>query len=319
MPPPVSIAVVSWNTRDLLARCLASMHPEVEAGRAEVWVVDNASADGSPDLVRTRFPWATLEASPRNLGFGAAVNLVAGRSASPWVAPSNADVELQPGALEALLEAGARDRGAGAIAPRLVLPDGTTQHSVFPFPTLTFAALFNLGVYRVVPGLGDRLAVPGAWDPERPRRVPWAAGAFMIVRREAWEAAGGFDEAQWMYTEDLDLGWRLAKAGWATRYEPRSEVRHHASAATTAAWGEGQTERWLLSTYAWMLRRRGPLRMRAFALLNLAGAVARWAALSIPARLRPGAFARRRDQRRTWAARHRRTGLARRERLQRHR
>ncbi len=90
------------------------------------------------------------------------------------------------------------------------------------------------------------MCLEGAWDPQRPRRVPWAVGAFLLVRRPAWDAIGGFDPAQWLYAEDLDLGWRLARAGWATRYEPRARVRHHESAATGQAWGSDErTARWL--------------------------------------------------------------------------
>src|SRR5436853_4362572 len=84
--PEVSIAIVSWNTRDLLARCLESLAPEVDRGRAEVWVVDNASEDGSPDLVRERFEGVHLIASSENLGFGTAINLVARQTSSEWLA-----------------------------------------------------------------------------------------------------------------------------------------------------------------------------------------------------------------------------------------
>src|SRR4051812_12749609 len=94
---PVTIAVVSWNTGELLARCLESFRPEVERGRVDPWVVDNASTDGSPDLVRERFPWVNLVASPENLGFGRAVNLVARQTTSEWIAPANADIALRPG------------------------------------------------------------------------------------------------------------------------------------------------------------------------------------------------------------------------------
>src|SRR4051812_35879569 len=118
----VSIAVVSWNTRDLLARCLESMKPEVDRGLAEVWVVDNASSDGSAEMVAERYPSVRLIASDDNLGFGRAINLVARQTSSEWIASANADVALRPGALDALLEAGARDPRAGAIAPRLILP-----------------------------------------------------------------------------------------------------------------------------------------------------------------------------------------------------
>ena len=183
--PQVGVAVVSWNTRDLLRRCLQSLAPEVEADRAEVCVVDNASSDGSPQLVRDEFPWAQLVASEENLGFGRAVNVAAARSDAPWLGVANADVALRPGALEALLRAGAADPGAGAIAPRLVLPDGSTQHSVFAFPTIAFTLAVSTGLGRALHPLGEHDLLIDRFDPDRPRRVPWAVAAFLLVRREA--------------------------------------------------------------------------------------------------------------------------------------
>jgi GT2 family glycosyltransferase len=307
--PDVAVAVVSWNTRDLLAACLRSLEPDAAAGRAEVWVVDNASGDGSAELVREGFGWARLVPSTRNLGFGPAVNLVAESTATPWIAPANADVELAPGALERLLAAGARLPDAGALAPRLVLPGGVTQHSVYAFPTLPFTAAFNLGLARVVPGLGDRLCLMGDWDAERARWVDWAVGAFLVVRREAWDEAGGFDTDQWMYAEDLDLGWRLRRAGWRTRYVPDAVVHHHESAATTQAWGDERTARWQAATYAWMLRRRGALRTRAAAGMNVAGAAGRAAWMTPLARRRPARWGWRREANVAWARLHARTGF----------
>ena len=278
----ITVAIVSWNTRELLRECLASMPASVD-----VWVVDNGSSDGSADMVRAEFPGARLVASTRNLGFGGAVNHVAGSTSTPWLVVANADVRLGDGALDALLAAASRDPAAGAVAPRLVLPDGSTQHSVFAFPTVPFSLLFALGL------AGDRLCVPGRWDWRRARRVPWAIGALLLVRREAWDAAGGFDERQWMYAEDLELGWRLRSAGWATRYEPSAVVHHESAASTGAAWGWMRTERWQRATYAWVLRRRGFLALRTVALLNVLGAVVRrewgWARLHA----RTGLLARR--------------------------
>jgi len=315
----VTVAIVSFDTRDLLDRCLRSLEPDVRAGVAEAWVVDNGSTDGSVALVREHHPWARLIEPGENLGFGRAVNLVAERTATPWIAPSNADVEVEPGALAALLEAGGRFGRTGALAPRLLLDGGETQHSVYAFPTLPFLALFNLGAGWLSTGWADRHCLEGRWRPERAREVDWAIGAFLLVRRSAFEQAGGFDEAQWMYAEDLDLGWRLRQAGWSTRYEPAARVRHHASAATAAAWGEGRTERWLRATYAWMLRRRGVARTRAAALINLAGAAGRAAALTPAARARPVRFASARARAARWALLHARTGLAPRAELERHR
>jgi GT2 family glycosyltransferase len=156
-----------------------------------------------------------------------------------------------------------------------VLPDGSTQHSVYRFPTVPFTAAFNAGLYRVSTRARDAMLLEGMWDPDRARVVDWAIGALLLVRRAAWDAAGGFDEGQWMYAEDLDLGWRLSRAGWHTRYEPSARVHHEASAATTQAWGDERAARWQRATYAWMLRRRGVARTRAAAGLNVAGALGR--------------------------------------------
>jgi N-acetylglucosaminyl-diphospho-decaprenol L-rhamnosyltransferase len=295
--PAVAVAVVSWNTRDLLRECLRSLAGEE---RAEVWVVDNASSDGSAEMVRSEFPSVRLEALDSNIGFGPAVNLVAAKTSAPWIAPANADVALRPGALDELLRAGERFPGAGIVAPRLELPSGDTQHSVYAFPTVPFTALFNLGFHR---RFGDRLCLEGYWDPSREREVDWAIGAFLLVRRAAWDAAGGFDDQQWMYAEDLDLGWRIARAGYTTRYVPSAVVLHHSSAATTQAWGDERTERWLRSTYSWLLRRRGLVRTRATALINVLGAYAR---------ARSPYFRR-------WAGLHRRAGFAPRRELEGHR
>ena len=274
MSAEVTVAVVSWNTRHELERCLRSLEPEARSGLAAVWVVDNGSSDGSPELVRDSFTWATLEEPGENLGYGRAVNLVAERTATPWLAASNADVELEPGALAQLLRSG-RKSGAGAVAPRLILPDGSTQHSVYGFAGLPSLIAFNTGLYRVVPGLGDRMLVEGHWDPTRPRAVPWALGAFLLLRREAFNAAGGFDPAQWLYAEDVDLGWRLGRAGWQTLYEPAASVRHASGAAARQAFGEQPYERWMAATYDWIGRRRSRPRRALTAAINLAGALAR--------------------------------------------
>jgi N-acetylglucosaminyl-diphospho-decaprenol L-rhamnosyltransferase len=301
---PVVVAVVSWNTRDLLVRCLHSLAPDVEAGRADVWVVDNGSTDGSAEAARSAAPWATLVEPGENLGFGAAVNLVAARTPAPWLAAANADVAVEPGALENLLAAGADER-VGCVAPRLILPDGGTQHSVYPFPTVPFTLAFNLGLPRVSRRLADRLCVEGAWDPERPRAVPWAIGAFLLVRHTAFDDVGGFDERQWMYAEDLDIGWRLHGRGWITRYEPRARVLHEAGAATSAAFGDDRRVPFMTATYAVLVRRRGKLRAAAVGVLNVAGAALQLALLAPRAAL-AGRWRWRRDEARRWLEAHRR-------------
>lgn len=270
------MAVVSWNTRQLLLRCLQSLREEALAGRAEVWVVDNCSGDGSAAAARAEAPWANVVESRENLGFGPAVNLVARRTDSDWLLAANADVALDHGALETMVRAGADPR-VGAVAPRLLLRNGETQHSVYPLPTVPFTLLFNLGTYRVSRRLANRLCLEGWWDPEQPRAVPWAIGACLLLRRSAFDAVGGFEDRQWLYAEDLDLGWRLHDHGWITRYEPAARVRHEAGAATAAAFGDGRTDRSMAATYDVLLRRRGRTRTIVTAALNIAGAGSRMA------------------------------------------
>jgi N-acetylglucosaminyl-diphospho-decaprenol L-rhamnosyltransferase len=301
--PPVAVAVVSWNTRELLGECLRSLAREERLGRAEVWVVDNGSSDGSPELVRREFPWATLVEPGENLGFGRAVNLVAERTNSPWIAPSNSDVVLAPGALEALLAAG-KDPRVGAAAPQLILSTGRPQHSVYHFPTVSFTLLFNLGLQRLSRRWGERMCLEGFWDADRPREVDWAIGAFLIMRRAAFEAVGGFDPAQWMFAEDLDLGWRLHDEGWLTRYEPRAVVHHEAAAATGRAFADDRTARFMAATYASLVRRRGLALTWLTAAINYAGAAGRLAWMSPLARLSQR-WRGPRDLNRMWLTAHR--------------
>ncbi len=284
----IAVAVVSWNTRDLLDRCLASFEPAVRDGTAEVWVVDNGSSDGSPDLVRERHPWARLVGSSENLGYGRAANLVAERTSSEWLVVSNADVALTPGALERLLDAGAADPGAGIVAPRLRLPDGRTQHSVWAFPTLAATAVQNLGAWLAPRELAERMAIRGGWNPDRGGRVPWAVGAFLLVRRAAWDAVGGFDPELWMSAEDLDLAWRMREAGWATRYEPDAVVLHEESAATATVWAEDLLPlHWQRCAYAWMVRKRGRALTLVVGLMNFAGSGSRYLLRLAQAGFRP--------------------------------
>ena len=293
---------MSYDTRSLLARCLASLEADVEAGRAEVWVVDNGSTDGSPQLARERAPWARVIEAEENLGFGRAVNLVASRTATPWVAAANADVALQEGALAAMLAAGA-DPAVGCVAPRLILPDGRTQHSVHSLPTIPFTVALNLGLAQLIPGLGRRLRLEGRWDPDRPRDGGWAIGAFVLLRRAALAQVGGFDERQWLYAEDLDLGWRLRAGAWRLRYVPGARVEHQAGAATGPAFGEQVIDRYTREALRSLRRRRGRVRATITALINLAGAVARWGWMAAPARASER-WRWRRDQARRWMIAH---------------
>jgi GT2 family glycosyltransferase len=305
----VAVAVVSTNLRELLAKTLRSLEPDAKEGLVEVWVVDNASTDGSPEMVRDQFPWVSLIASQENVGYGAAVNMVAARTQTDWIAAANEDIEVRRGAVRRLLDAAVDRPDVALLAPRLELPDGSTQHSVHPFPTLWLAVVFNLALHRLSRRLADELCIEGYWDSSRPRPVDWAMATFLLARRTAWDEIGGFDPAQWMHAEDLDIAWRMRRTGWRTRYEPAAEVFHVGSAASKKAFGDELMTRFMSASYGWQARRRGPAVARAIAFVNCAGVVARLAALEPLARVRGGRFRAARDSCRYWLGVHR-TGLA---------
>jgi N-acetylglucosaminyl-diphospho-decaprenol L-rhamnosyltransferase len=211
---------------------------------------------------------------------------------------ANADIAVHRGALKTLLDAGARDPRAGALGPRLRMPNGRTQHSVGAFPTIAFSLLHAIGAFRFESPIADRFAFPERWNSERRRRVPWAMGAFLFVRRAAWDEVGGFDERQWMYAEDLDLGWRLHQAGWATRYEPLAVVEHEVAASTSQQFGSERAPVWQRATYACIARRRGAAYARAVAFINLLHALSRWPLVNLRARGHADAGERRAGYRR---------------------
>lgn len=227
----VSVAVVSYNTREDLRACLESVRAEAPD---RLVVADNGSQDGSADLVRSEFPEALLLVDEGNPGFGAAANRAIAACESPYVLLLNADTRLTPGALRAVssyLDAHPRAAVAG---PRLVNPDGTLQASCFPFLGTPRLMLEKTPVARWlsrVPPLRDRWLLSHS-SHDRPRVVPWVLGAALALRREAFAAVGGFDPSFFMYSEEIDLCWRLQKAGWEVHFVPGATVVHVGGAST---------------------------------------------------------------------------------------
>jgi len=282
----ITAAVVSWNTRELLGRCLSSLRPEAEDGLLDVVVVDNGSTDGSPALVARDHPWARLIEPGENLGFGGGANLGAAGAETPWLLIANADVEFRPGALRRLLAAGDAAPAAGIVAPRLLSPDGRGQ-PIFAFPALSRTILDMAGLRRLPSRrVREWIEYGGRWDRAATQWIEWAMGAALLVRREPFESAGGFDPAQWMYAEDLDLAWRLWRDGWRTLYVGEAVVEHAAGSSSGQAFSP-DAGRTLVTRayYDWILRRLGRARFWAILLVNAAGGWLRRGAFGLLARL----------------------------------
>jgi GT2 family glycosyltransferase len=225
----LSVVIISWNTRDLLARCLEAVAAYPPDGTYEVWVVDNASTDGSAAIVQDRFPWVLLIENGGNIGFAAANNQAICRSRARYVVLLNSDTEVRPGALGALVDFMDAHPRAGAVGARLVNADGSLQPSCHPMLTPGRELWRLLFLERIWP----RATYPmQRWDLQTPRQVEVIKGACLLLRREALDQVGLLDEGYFMYTEEVDLCYRLARAGWELWWVPQAEVVHHEARST---------------------------------------------------------------------------------------
>ncbi|MFH1568413.1 MAG: glycosyltransferase family 2 protein [Gemmatimonadota bacterium] len=227
-PPDVTVVIPSYNTRDLMEQALRTVQ-EAGAGLAvEVFVVDNASRDGSPEMVRARFPETRLICNDRNLGFAAANNQAFRQARGRYVLLLNSDTIVRPDTLRTLVGFLDQHPEAGAAGCKILNPDGSLQlESRRGFPTPA-AALYKLsGLSRLFPG-SRRFGQYNLTylDPEEVAEVDALSGSCMMVRREVLQQVGQLDEAYFMYGEDLDWCYRMRQAGWRIYYVPHTEIIH---------------------------------------------------------------------------------------------
>ena len=225
----VSIVIVNWNTREMLGDCLASVCQTAGHLEMEVLVVDNGSTDGSAEMVRASFPQVHLIENADNVGFAQANNQAVRESNGRYVVLLNSDTEVHPGALERLVQFMDLDPEAGGCGPRLLNADGSLQASCHPM--LTPGREFWRLVF--LERLWRRATYPQhRWDVEAPRQVEVIKGACLLLRRKALEQVGPLDEQYFMYTEEMDLCYRLAQAGWELWWVPQAVVTHHGEASS---------------------------------------------------------------------------------------
>jgi N-acetylglucosaminyl-diphospho-decaprenol L-rhamnosyltransferase len=221
----LDVVIVAYRSRGLLRECLAALRAHPPSRPIEVVVVDNASGDGTIEMVRAEFPEVDLIVSAENLGFAAATNRGARRGSAPYLLALNPDTAVTEGALDGVIAVLEAHPDVGVVGPRLLRPDGSFDHAArrsFPTP------LSALGHFS---GLGRRSGSAGSLAAYRAPEVESGPvdsvnGAFMLMRRAAFESAGGFDEGYWMYMEDLDLSYRLRQQGWLSWYDPSVTVTH---------------------------------------------------------------------------------------------
>ncbi len=233
----LAVIIVNWNVRDLLRRCLASLGEGARRGglTTTIIVVDNASHDGSADMVKAEFPDVHLVVSKRNLGFTAGNNLglralseYPENNLPPYVLFLNPDTEVIGDALAIMIRYLDAHPAVGVVGPQLRYPDGTVQPSRRRFPTLATAFFESTLLQRWWPrnGILRRYYMADTPD-DAEQEVDWLVGACLMVRREALAQVGGFDEGFFMYSEELDWCRRARALGWRAVYLPSAQVLHH--------------------------------------------------------------------------------------------
>jgi N-acetylglucosaminyl-diphospho-decaprenol L-rhamnosyltransferase len=242
----LAVIIVTWNVRDLALDALRSLFADLDASDldAQVFVVDCASSDGTPEAIIAAFPQVNVIASQENLGFGAANNLALrqigfGDSTRqdgdlPRAAfLLNPDTITQPGALRTLYDALTTNRQTGLVGAQLAYGDGSFQHSAFRFPGLRQLWVeFFPAPGRLIEGGFNGRYPRALYDAGQPFSVDFVLGATMMLRREVIQQTGMFDEAFFMYCEEIDWAWRIHKAGWDVRCVPAARVVHLSGQST---------------------------------------------------------------------------------------
>lgn len=297
----LGIVILNWNTRDYLRRCLETVYASQGDFRYQVIVVDNASTDGSAEMVKAEFPQAHLIESAINggypygnnlglraLGFGAAGQVDA--NAPRYALLLNPDTEVPPDALAAMVRFMDGRPDVGVAGPKLVLADGTLDRACkrgFPTPLVSFYHF--AGLSRLFPN-SPRFARYNMTfvHPDQEAEVDSVVGAYMQVRREAIAAVGLLDEAFFMYAEDIDWAYRIKQAGWKIVYHPQVVVKHVKRAASRQS-KRAQFEFWraMLIFYRKHYRATTPLWLHGLimAALLLKGGRPLWAEIRRPTTL----------------------------------
>ncbi len=224
-PPGLSVIILSWNVRDLLRACLASL--PLADPQVEIIVAEAASGDGSAEMVRAEFPSVKLIASAENLGYTRGNNLGLRAARGRYLLVLNPDTEIVGDALAQMLAYMDAHPKVGLLGPQMLYPDGTIQSTRRRFPMLATSFFESTWLQPLAPrSLLDHYYARDLAD-DAVAEVDWVVGAALLVRREAYEQVGGLDEGFFMYSEELDWCRRMKAAGWQVVSFPPARLVHH--------------------------------------------------------------------------------------------
>jgi len=246
----LSITIASWNTRKDMEDCLRSLEAVRGELPFEVIVVDNASTDGTPEMIEELFPWVRLLRMPKNVYFTGAHNRALSVRNAPHAFLLNSDTIVHKGALKTLAAYSVAHPEVGIIGPKLLYPDGSLQFSCRRFPNPLATLFRNTFLGRMFPNNKyTREYLMTDWSHDQSREVDWVSGAAMFVTQEAMAKVGLLDPNYLMFCEDVDWCYRVNKAGLKVVYLPQSEITHAIGRSTSQA-----AKKMLFRFHASMLR-----------------------------------------------------------------
>ena len=227
----ISIIILSWNTRDLLAHCLDSIEQHKGDIQLEIIVVDNASTDGSQAMLREKYPQIALITNKQNLGFAKANNQAMRVAQGDYFLLWNSDAFATSGAIQSLLQLAEKEPKAAIIGAQLRNADNSFQASYSHFPNQWREFLILTGLGRTL--FGHAYPSLGPEEEKGPQRVDYVEGACLLVRPQAFQEVGGLDEGYFMYAEEVDWCYTMAKHDWQVWYQPEARVIHLGGASST--------------------------------------------------------------------------------------
>ncbi len=276
--PMLSVVVPSWNTRNLTLACLKSLLGAPQVHATEVVVVDNGSSDGSADAIAAEFPQVKLLRNDYNRGYATANNQGARLATGRFLCLLNSDTEVFPRALDALVDFLLEHGDYGAVAPKLVNPDGSVQRACMRFPGLLTALCYDTFLGSFWPGslVQDRYTMAD-FDHLRSRDVDQPPGAVFVMSRQEFLDLGGLDEDLFLFFNDVDLCLRLWNRGRRIRYLAEVSVMHHGGASTRGF--DQFVVTWHKNRLAYYRKHYGPLVVPYMRMIIRLRALQEWFAL----------------------------------------
>lgn len=282
MQPELSIIILNWNSVQFLKPCLNSILQNSSGLSFEVIIIDGASFDGSAGLISESYPWVRFIQAQQNVGFAKGNNIAAGVAEGDYLLFLNPDTIVRGDALVALLSVLKNNANAGAVGAKLINTNGSLQTScIQSFPTVINQFLDSEFLRKLTPSSRLWGMAPLFSGGSAPSSVEAISGACVMIRSKLFHRIGGFTEAYFMYSEDLDLSFKVQQAGMQCLFVPGAEVIHHGGGSSKSAENTFSTVMMRESVYRFLKLRRGIVSALAFRFFIGASALIRLPLLGV--------------------------------------